>query len=393
MSIIMKNFLGFFIFWVGLLSGQSKENYTLIDAKMRLIPKSATTNSKDIADYISANFKSNNDRLRASFYWVASNISYDVANMETIDFTDNAEQKVAKTLQSRKGVCIHYAEVFDAIIKHLGFESRIIEGYTKQFGKISSLSHAWNIVKSDGKWLFIDPTWGAGTVDKKIFTKKLNNFYFKTPPTAMIATHMPYDYLWQLSNTPITNQSFRNGKADLNQKISPFDFISTIDNLKDKSEEIQLFEAIKRIEANGVISPLIETYWSSKKNELAGLRNNNAIEKLNAIVEESNAATAMFNDFIYYRNKHFKPMQSDETLLAMIMNPKEKVLACQKKLESLGPVSEANKSTVQAFRKNLSQLLLQIEDHEKFVKEYLSKSKLGRKAMFNRVTWFGVPLN
>ncbi len=139
---------------------------------MAKIPKASTKNTKSIADYIVANFKSENEKLRAAFFWVASNISYDVANMENIEFSDTSEQKIEKTLTTRKGVCIHYAELFNAIVSQLGFESEIIEGYTKQFGKVASLSHAWCAVKSEGKWLLFDPTWGCRQRKQWCFCQK-----------------------------------------------------------------------------------------------------------------------------------------------------------------------------------------------------------------------------
>jgi len=373
--------------------GQTQDRYALIDSKMSKIPLSATATSKGIADYIAANFKSENEKLRASFFWVAANIRYDVTNMEHIEFSDTSEQKIHKTLTTRKGVCIHYAELFNAIVSQLGFESEIIEGYTKQYGKVASLSHAWCAVKSEGKWWLFDPTWGSGTVNNGVFAKKLNNFYFKTPSKAMLETHMPFDYLWQLSRYPISNAEFISGKVAVNPAKPVFNFADEIEKLKQKTEEIKLFECIARVEANGVSTKLIKDYFENKKHELSGKRNNQAVEKLNLIVEESNAATAMFNDFIFYRNKKFKPTLPDDTIREMIVAPKEKVLKCQKDLDRIGTVDEQNRATVMAFRKNLTELLLQIEEQEKFVNEYLSKGKLARKSMFSKVTWFGLPVN
>jgi hypothetical protein len=390
----MKIFFSYCLFFCVLLTfGQTKDNFVLIDAKMAKIPKSSTKNSKSIADYIATNFKSENEKLRASFFWVASNISYDLANMENIEFGDTSEQKIDKTLTSRKGVCIHYAELFNAIVSQLGFECKIIEGYTKQFGKVASLSHAWCAVKSEGKWWLVDPTWGAGSVNNGVFTKKLNNFYFKTPPKAMLETHMPYDYLWQLSRYPISNAEFISGKVAVNSAKPVFNFAEEIEKLKQKTEEVKLFECIGRVEANGVSTKLIKDYLENKKQQLSGKRNNQAVEKLNLIVEESNAATAMFNDFIFYRNKKFKPTLSDDTIREMIAAPKAKVLKCQKDLDGIGTLSDSNRLTLNAFRKNLAELLLQIEEQEKFVNEYLSKGKLARKLMFSKVTWFGLPVN
>lgn len=390
----MKIVFPYCLFFCALLTfGQTKDNFVLIDAKMAKIPKASTKNPKSIADYIATNFKSENEKLRAAFFWVASNISYDVANMENIEFSDTSEQKIDKTLTTRKGVCIHYAELFNAIVSQLGFESEIIKGYTKQFGKVAALSHAWCVVKSEGKWWLFDPTWGAGSVNNGVFTKKLNNFYFKTPPKAMLETHMPFDYLWQLSRYPISNAEFISGKVVVNPAKPVFNFADEIEKLKQKTDEIKLFECITRIEDNGLSTKLIKDYFENKKNELSGKRNNQAVEKLNLIVEESNAATAMFNDFIFYRNKKFKPTLSDDTIREMIAAPKAKVVKCQKDLDAIGTLNDSNRATLSAFRKNLTELLLQIEEQEKFVNEYLSKGKLARKAMFSKVTWFGLPVN
>jgi hypothetical protein len=390
----MKIVFSYCLFFCAILTfGQTKDNFVLIDTKMAKIPKSSTKNSKSIADYIATNFKSENEKLRAAFFWVASNISYDLANMENIEFSDTSEQKIDKTLTSRKGVCIHYAELFNAIVSQLGFESEIIEGYTKQFGKVASLSHAWCAVKSEGKWWLFDPTWGAGSVNNGVFSKKLNNFYFKTPPKAMLETHMPFDYLWQLSRYPISNAEFISGKLIVNPAKPVFNFADEIEKLKPKSEEIKLFECVSRVEANGVSTKLIKDYLENKNNELSGKRNNQAVEKLNLIVEESNAATAMFNDFIFYRNKKFKPTLSDDTIREMIAAPKAKVVKCQKDLDGIGTLNDSNRATLTAFRKNLADLLLQIEEQEKFVNEYLGKGKLARKSMFSKGTWFGLPVN
>jgi hypothetical protein len=37
--------------------------------------------------------------------------------------------------------------------------------------------------------------------------------------------------------------------------------------------------------------------------------------------------------------------------------------------------------------------LVQSETHLQFVNDYLSKSKLVRKTMFSKISWFGIPLN
>jgi transglutaminase-like putative cysteine protease len=147
----MKKISVLFLFFLSLLSfGQINTGYSLVDAKMNAIPSSSTASVGAIASYINANFKSDKDKIRAAFYWTASNISYDVANMFTVGFDETEQDKIAKTLQSKKGVCIHYASVFNALCKEMGIESYVISGYTKQNGKVGNLAHAWTAAKIDG---------------------------------------------------------------------------------------------------------------------------------------------------------------------------------------------------------------------------------------------------
>jgi len=96
----------------------------------------------------------------------------------------------------------------------------------------------------------------------------------------MLETHMPFDYLWQLSRYPISNAEFNSGKVAVNPAKSVFNFADEIEKLKQKSEEVKLFECIARVEANGVSTKLIKDYLDNKKNELSGKRNNQAGRKI-----------------------------------------------------------------------------------------------------------------
>ena len=80
-------------------------NYSVIDKKALLLPDSLTKNTSDIAKYILANFKTNNEKVRAVFIWIATNIAYDVENMFAINFYEKREDKISKPLINRKGIC------------------------------------------------------------------------------------------------------------------------------------------------------------------------------------------------------------------------------------------------------------------------------------------------
>ena len=390
----MKNIYLVLFFVISFLSfGQVNTGYSLVDAKMAVIPASSTTSTDAIAKYINSNFKTETDKIRAVFYWTASNISYDVANMFAVNFNETVQEQIARTLKTKKGVCIHYAVVFNELSQKTGIQSYIIDGYTKQNGKVGDLAHAWTAKKKKKKWYLFDPTWGSGYVNNGRFSKKINNYYFKADPTKIIASHIPFDYLWQFSNYPITNGEFYEGKIQINKNKKYFDFEKEIAKYNALSEADQLFASAERIEKNGLKNAMILERYEGKKQQLTYLRQNTNIEKLNAIVNEMNEAVVLLNDFIHYRNNKFKPAFSDDEISSMIEIPRAKLVKCQNDIYSVGAVGNKNASNVASIKSSIGAALAQAEEHSLFVKNYLSKSKIVRKTMFSKVSWFGVPLN
>jgi hypothetical protein len=390
----MKNIYLILSFCFSLLSfGQANVGYTLVDAKMTAIPANATNSTDAIAKYINANFKTENDKIRAVFYWTASNLSYDVANMYAVNIDETPQDRVTKALKNKKRICADYAMVFNEIANLTGVKSVVVQGYTKQNGKVDVLAHAWCSAKIDDKWYLFDPTWGSGYVNNNKYTRKINNTYFKVVPAQMITSHMPFDYLWQFINYPITNQEFIEGKTQINKTKKNFDFISEIAKYESLPKIDQFFESAQRIEKNGIKNQLISqayTYAKSSWNYERETENNN---KFNAIVTQYNAAIVELNDFIYYRNNKFKPPVSDEELKNRIESPKSKLLKCQELMNNLGQVDSANLQNVNSMKNGLIGTIKQAEEQDAFVTNYLSKGKLIRKTMFSKVTWFGIPLN
>jgi hypothetical protein len=381
-----------FLMFTVVTFGQTKGVYTLTDAKMDKIPDNLSTTTNGIAEYINTNFKSDEDKVRAAFYWTASNIRYDIENIESIDYKEVSQDKIKNALLTKKGVCIHYAEVFNDIVKKVGVKSYLVHGYTKQNGKVDVLSHAWCAAKIDNTWWLFDPTWGSGYVDKKKFFKKTNNLHYKVAPNQYIATHMPFDYLWQFLNYPVTNQEFIDGKTQLNKTKPKFDYIAEIEEYDHMSDLDKARTSLIRMEKNGIKNNLIREMVLSKKSQVEAVQNNEAMDKFNTISEDYNQAVVLFNDFIFYRNNKFKPMLPDDAIKAMIITPKQKILDCQNRIYSIGAYNDNNIASVKSLKNALIDILKQIEVQEKFVNDYLGKSKLGRKSMFSTVTWFGIPV-
>ena len=159
------------------------------------------------------------------------------------------------------------------------------------------------------------------------------------------------------------------------------------------SEADPLFASAERIEKNGLKNAMILERYEGKKQQLTYLRHNSNVEKLNAVVDDMNQAVVLLNDFIQYRNMKFKPALSDADISNMIETPREKLAKCQDEIYKIGSVGNENAANVNSIRKSISSALVQAEEHSLFVKNYLSKSKMVRKTMFSKVSWYGVPLN
>ena len=356
-------------------SAQVENNYNLVDEKMAIIPLSMTNSTTEIANYISQNFFTESEKIRAVFYWTASNISYDFEGMFDPFHLDSPEVKIEKTLKSKKGVCIHYSEVFNDIANRVGIKTYIIAGYSKQNGQIPNESHAWCASKIDGKWYIIDPTWGSGFIDNKKFTMKLNNAFFMVAPQKMIQTHMPYDYLWQFLNSPIKNQEFIEGIVSEENKISNFDFESEISKYENLSNEDKVTETAKRVERNGLLNQKIMEYYNLKNKEYTILIQNKNIQKLNKVTLKFNAVIGSLNEFISYSNSKFLPYKPTDEVLKTIEDIKEQFMQCKSEITTIGEVGKENTTNITKLKALILESIEKSQKIEAFTIDYLGKQK------------------
>lgn len=390
-------FVYFFLFSI-LSFGQAKVNYALIDKKMDAIPSSLTQSTDSIAKYINSYFKTENEKIRAVFYWTASNISYDLENMYVVNYNETPQERIAKTLKTQKGICMDYANVFHEIANAVGIKSILVQGYTKKNERVSNLSHMWCAAKIDNKWYLFDPTWGSGYVnsnDNK-YTRNTTNSYYKVAPENMIYSHMPFDYLWQFMNYPVTNQEFIQGVIAGNESKEKFDFISEIAKYESLSKVNQFAESSQRIEKNGMKNQLIAQAYINAKNKWNYEKGKEKYEKdkeifekrkltnskISEIVSQSNLAKKGLNEFINYRNIQFQPFLPDEEIKNMIQKPRDALAKCKMAIHDISNGEDQNTVNLEKIENNISQSLAKAEEHLQFVNLYLSKPKLARKTMF-----------
>lgn len=356
--------------------------FSEIDKKALQIPDSLTKNTNLIASYITANFSTDSDKSRAIFIWVASNIQYDIDNLFAINFYEKLEDKIAKPLSTRKGICENYASLFTDICLKSGLQSFVIEGYTKQNGFTDYIPHAWSAALIDNSWFLFDPTWGSGYVNGGKFFKKINNEYYKASPTTIIKSHIPFDYLWQFVNYPVTNQEFYEGKTQQNNTKQFFNFKDSLQVYQKQSYIDQLISTVYRVEKNGIKNSLLFDRLRHLKIEIENDRQAKSVNLYNSAVADYNDGINGFNDFINYRNKQFTPNKSDSEIQGIIDVPFNKLKEAKNKLGQISDPDTNKSNMIRQLIKLIDDASSHITEQQDWLKVYFSKNKYGRKSIF-----------
>jgi hypothetical protein len=376
--------------------------YAKIDALALRLPDSSSRDVQTIADYVNAHFATPTEKTRAIFVWIANNIEYDVVNMFALNFYEDPAEKVGKPLKTRKGICENYASLFTAICSRAGIRSLVVEGYTKQRGFVGYIPHAWSAALLDGSWWLFDPTWGSGYVDNGKFVRKMNESYFKAMPENFIATHMPFDCLWEFLYYPVTTEDFFNGKTGQDKTKPYFNYPDSIRVYEAMSKVEQEKAAADRIERNGVRNAAtadmirhlrvdVENYHRQEETD----RQNRIIDSFNMASRDYNAAVNQFNVYINYYNVQFKPSRPDEEIRQMLDSSDHRLEAAKTVLAALvlTPADSRVEKPMAQLKEGIATMEPHVREMQEWLVKYLSKSKLGRKSMFYKITWFGMPVN
>jgi transglutaminase-like putative cysteine protease len=177
-------------------------------------PADAEADMERLGRYLASGARSERDKARLVFRWVADRISYDIEGLIAGKVGDTRAEAV---LKSRRSVCEGYANLYEKLAKIAGLEVVKVRGHAKGSGfnpgdsfQKDSLSHAWNAVKIDGDWKLLDATWGAGSVNGGKYEKRFNEFYYLTPADQLAFSHFPSEKQWALvKDDPFTEEEFK----------------------------------------------------------------------------------------------------------------------------------------------------------------------------------------
>ncbi|MCX6377807.1 MAG: hypothetical protein NTU88_17550 [Armatimonadetes bacterium] len=190
----------------------SETPYAAIEQHALDAPKSAEQSIQSLAAYLTAPAKTESEKARTIFSWIAHNIAYDVKSPSV---QRAATSKADDLLKKRSAVCFEYAELFSELGRAAGLEVTEVRGYAKGYGYDvgdtfgGPPNHAWNAVKMDGGWRLLDCTWGGGHINEQNqYVRRYDDHYFATSPSEFVYDHFPLEPSWQLLEKPISKAEY-----------------------------------------------------------------------------------------------------------------------------------------------------------------------------------------
>ncbi|KAH0522396.1 hypothetical protein TsFJ059_006243 [Trichoderma semiorbis] len=177
------------------------ENYHMInlaqvDKNSRFIkePPQGTTVATLAQTYICRPYRSDLQRLRAIFTWVAEKITWEE------DFEGDADTE--RTIHAKRGCAEEYACLVMEMCSAIGLHCEVVRGYLKAPGDIPDLNvmprsnHWWNAVIVDDEWRMIDTCLASPSNPKRALYSSVSGssadtWWFLTRPTELCWTHVP----------------------------------------------------------------------------------------------------------------------------------------------------------------------------------------------------------
>ena len=225
----MKKFV--FIFFISIFSLSAQTN-TLNGVDKIIYSYSNINSIEELTRRIDYDFKTDIEKTRAAFTWIALNISYENKNPNLIEANkvywvfsdDDLKRKIKKendkvarnTFRNKTAVCKGYAFLFHKICTQLKIKNKLVKGYVKinaeEIGHVPvNKNHVWNAVQINNEWLFLDATWGSGISENGVWKQKLDTSYFNVSKKTLRLTHYPSEQYWieYLGQKPLKDFCFQ----------------------------------------------------------------------------------------------------------------------------------------------------------------------------------------
>ena len=108
------------------------------------------TQTEELADEICADCETDEEKAQAIYQWIIQNLEYDYDYHAFIQYFN-----VRKTLNTRKGVCYDFSNLFAALCRSQNIPCYVVDGTSYD---CSTASHTWNRVYYNSSWWDVDVT-------------------------------------------------------------------------------------------------------------------------------------------------------------------------------------------------------------------------------------------
>lgn len=180
-------------------------------------------------EFINANSSDDFEKVKIAHDIVALNTKYDAKNFWANSVPSQDYETVLKT---GFAVCEGYSNLLKKFLDTLGFQNIKVHGYARGVGvslldeKSTASNHAWNLVKIENEYYFLDSTWDSGYMSGKNSVQRYTTDWLFIKPEHFIYSHFPTKQNQQLLENPISSSEFLS-LADLKPK-----FFETTENFK-----------------------------------------------------------------------------------------------------------------------------------------------------------------
>lgn len=335
---------------------------TIITANGQRSPSS----TEELAQMIDQKQKDPLEKVRAAYSWVTTHITYNTEKAFVINNSLDPRAVIDVAFQRRAGVCENFASIFTDVCQKMGFLSVVISGYGIQNSMGDRISHSWSAVFIDGDWYLFDPTWDAG--------RSSGFVYFKKAGEEFLATHQPFDPLWQMTHYP---------RLDGNKRSTTF--FNYKDSIKNYFllDSLRMFEtAASRIDHSGKKNELTKTHQKVVNNNLEIKRQEQQMEWYDQAIGYLNEVSNSLNDFIDLRNEQFSSVKEEGKLRSLLAG-------LDKMLDSAGyylAMVDHSKATLVfgtgPAREQMERLGKRLAEQKLFLEKYLVADFNQRKKLF-----------
>ncbi|KAK4167983.1 hypothetical protein QBC43DRAFT_126650 [Cladorrhinum sp. PSN259] len=190
-------------------------NLTQVDKNSRFLATlPPTTTAITLATtYVCRPYRSDVQRLRAIFTWVAEKICWEE------DFEGEVDTR--QVIATKRGCAEEYAVLVMEMCDAVGLPCEVVRGYLKAPGEIPEVNimprsnHWWNAVLVDNEWRFMDCCLASPSNPRRSLysshpSSTADPWWFLTRPSELCWTHIPEHHAQQHMCPPVAHETLLN---------------------------------------------------------------------------------------------------------------------------------------------------------------------------------------